>query len=713
MKKPETHSLQEQRGIRLAKIEDMKARGVNPCPDRFERTHTIAQAVSLPEGTLPTDTEGISTAGRLILIRKMGKLTFAHIQDFGGKIQIALSRQEIGEEKYNRFHDHFDIGDFIGVKGKLFRTKTGELTIDVAEYAFLGKALRPLPEKWHGLRDTEACYRQRYLDLIMNEETRRRFALRTKAARVIREFLDREGFLEVDTPILQTKPSGARARPFATHHNTLDIPLYMRIAPETYLKRLIAGGFDRVYEFGRCFRNEGMDPSHVQDFTMLEYYCACWNYEDNMDFTEKFIKHVLGETLGALEITYGGTRINFDGKWPRVSFRDLLLRDAGIDIDRFQTADSLRGEMKRKGIELEGIEGLSRGPVIDLLYKKVSRPKLVQPTFLVAHPIDLSPLARRNDERPELTDRFQLVVNGWEIVNAYSELVDPVDQRRRFEEQARLHDAGDEEAMPMDEDYLLCMEYGMPPISGWGLGFDRLVALLTDSENLRDVILFPLMKPLTTGTPCEETETPRPAEVTEEKKFVTDITDFGISREKALALFDEHVKDDILRKHCFASAAVMRALAKELGKSEEVWELAGLLHDLDFDTVKEPERHGLRTAEILREAGVNPQVIAAILAHNAEGLAPHGVRRLTDIDYALTAAETITGLIVATALIQPDKKLAGVKSESVVKKMDKKDFARKVNREGIGMIKNVGLEIEKFALIALKAMQTISYDLGL
>ncbi|RKY23658.1 MAG: lysine--tRNA ligase, partial [Planctomycetota bacterium] len=498
MKKQETQSLHEQRKARLAKLEDMRARGINPYPDRFERTHTTAEAAALPEGT-----DGVVTAGRLILVRKMGRLTFAHIRDFSGKIQIALSERTIGKEDYRRFHEHFDTGDFIGVKGRLFRTKTGELTIDVSEYAFLGKALRPLPEKWHGLRDIEACYRQRYLDLIMNEETRARFALRTKMARVMREFLDGEGFLEVDTPILQTKPSGARARPFATHHNALDMPLYLRIAPETYLKRLIIGGYDKVYEFGRCFRNEGMDPSHVQDFTMLEYYCAYWNYEDNMDFTEKFIKHVLRQALGRLTITYRGSEIDFEGEWPRVTFHDLLLKDTGIDIGRCDNAETLRKEIKKKGIEIEDIDTLSRGPLIDSLYKKISRRKLVQPTFLVAHPIDLSPLARRNDNRPEITDRFQLVVNGWEIVNAYSELVDPVDQRRRFEEQARLHAAGDEEAMPMDEDYLLAMEYGMPPISGWGLGFDRLVALLTDSDNLRDVILFPLMKPLASESQFE------------------------------------------------------------------------------------------------------------------------------------------------------------------------------------------------------------------
>ncbi len=312
--------------------------------------------------------------------------------------------------------------------------------------------------------------------------------------RELRRLLDDDDFTEVETPVLMTRPSGAMARPFATHHNALDIDLYLRIAPETYLKRLIVGGYEKVYEFARCFRNEGMDPSHLQDFTMLEYYVAYWSYEENMVFTETLVKELLTRVYGSLDDAEEKTGIRWSGDWPQVALSDLIKRDAGIDLVDFRDADSLRAEIKAQGHEIEGAEKLGRGSLIDHLYKKVCRPGLQDPVFLTSHPIDLSPLARRNDENPDVADRFQLVVRGWEIVNAYSELVDPVDQRNRLSEQAGLKAGGDHEAMEMDEDYLLAMEHGMPPISGWGMGIDRFVALLTKQSNLRDVVLFPTMR---------------------------------------------------------------------------------------------------------------------------------------------------------------------------------------------------------------------------
>jgi lysyl-tRNA synthetase class 2 len=348
------------------------------------------------------------------------------------------------------------------------------------------------------VQDQETCHRQRYLDLTMNRETMERFLLRSRLITSTRIYLDQHGFVEVDTPVLQTKASGAAARPFFSHHNSLDMQVTLRIAPETWLKRLIAGGFDRVYEFARCFRNEGMDPSHLQDFTMLEWYASYWNYEDNMRFTQALLQHVIVEAVGTLQLNLRGREVDFSGEWPRVSFRELILKDCGLDIAAYSSADELRAAIRAKGIGLpeQDIKDLGFGNLVDQLYKKVSRPQLTGPVFLVAHPIELSPLARRNDAEPGLTDRFQLVVAGWEIVNAYSELVDPLDQRQRLEEQARLKTGGDDEAMEMDEEYLLCMEYGMPPISGFGMGIDRLVCLLTNQVNLRDVVLFPLLKPV-------------------------------------------------------------------------------------------------------------------------------------------------------------------------------------------------------------------------
>lgn len=484
--------LNEQMKVRLDKIPAIREAGYHPFAERFERTHRPAEADKLPDGTT-----GVRVAGRIVSLRFFGKLAFGHLYDVGGKVQFAAQKSVLNQQ-FEDLKRLIDIGDFIGVEGEMITTKTGEKTINAQKLFFLTKSLRPLPEKFHGITDPELRLRKRYLDLIMSEESRERFLKRTKIIKTIRDFLDDNGFTEIDTPVLTNKATGALARPFLTHHNALDIDIYLRIAPETYLKRAIAGGFDRVYEFARSFRNEGMDASHLPDFTLLEYYCSYWNYVDNMNFTERLFKHLLMTILGSLELTYETQKISFDGDWPRYSFRDLILKDCGIDINQFDTREALMKEIDRKGIRFETdveIDKAGRGTIIDLLYKKVSRPQLINPTFITGHPLDLSPLARKNDENPLVVDRFQLVVNGWEVVNAYSELVDPVDQTERFKQQAEARAHGDKETMEVDNDFLQCMEYGMPPISGWGMGIDRIVALLTNASTLRDVILFPLMRP--------------------------------------------------------------------------------------------------------------------------------------------------------------------------------------------------------------------------
>jgi lysyl-tRNA synthetase class 2 len=480
------------RDERIEMIQELREQGYNPFPDRFERTHTIDQVAAKEEGE-----ENFRVAGRVIAIRKMGKLAFAHIQDAEAKIQTCLTVNELGKEGFQFFKKFVDIGDFIGVEGNLFRTKTGELTLLCKSFQLLSKALLTLPEKWHGLQDLETCYRQRYLDLVVNPESRRRFKIRRDVIRHIRNYLEESDFIEVETPVLQAKPSGALAKPFITHHNALDIDLYLRIAPETYLKRLIVGGYDRVYEFAKCFRNEGISSSHLQEFMMLEYYAAYWNYVDNMNFTEAMVKTVLEKVLGSLSFEYMGNMIDFSGEWPRKSLQELILQDSGIDIYEITTKDELWAVIKEKGIILDEAnpEKLGWGNMVDALYKKVCRPKIMSPLFLTSHPKELSPLARANDENSNITDRFQLVVAGMEIVNAYSELVDPIDQRERLMSQQALKDSGDEEAMEWDEDYVRCMEYGMPPISGWGMGIDRFVALITNDENIKSTVFFPLMRP--------------------------------------------------------------------------------------------------------------------------------------------------------------------------------------------------------------------------
>ncbi len=485
---------------RLSIVEEIRRQGGNPYPDRFERTHTLKNARLLTEGT-----PNVSICGRLISMRKMGKLAFGHLQDISGRMQISLSVDRLGEESFKALKKRIDIGDFIGVTGEVFRTRMGELTIAAESCMLLGKALRPLPEKWHGLQDVELCQRKRYLDLIMNEQARERFLLRSRVVARLRMFLEQHGFLEVDTPVLCNKYGGALARPFITHHNALDIDVYLRIAPETYLKRLIVGGFDRVYEFARCFRNEGNSPAHVQDFTMLEFYAAYWNYRDNLNFTRALILYVLDKAVGTTEIEFEGQTIEFKGLWPVVTIRDLIKEHAGIDIRENPSKEALLDACAQAHIVLDDIDvdKAGRGSLIDSLYKKTCRPNLIQPTVLINHPRETSPLARASDTDPSVVDRFQLVAGGTEIVNAYSELVDPVDQRQRLEDQARQRAEGDEEAMPLDEDYLEAMEHGMPPISGFGLGVDRFVALLAGEENIRSAILFPLMRP-ESASPTEE-----------------------------------------------------------------------------------------------------------------------------------------------------------------------------------------------------------------
>ena len=482
----------DQEKVRRSTLETLRTI-INPYPDHFVRTHEIADARLLEDGT--TD---VKVAGRIVLMRKMGKMSFLTIQDIKGKIQISIKIDMVGEEAYDFFKKYIDIGDFIGVCGEVFTTHTGEKTIRAASYEFLGKALKPLPEKYHGLTDTESIYRYRYLDLITSEESRNKFLFRSKFIKKLRDYLDKEGYIEIETPILNNKPSGATAKPFITHHNALDIDLYLRIAPETYLKRAVVGGFTKVFEIARCFRNEGMDTTHLQDFTMIEGYGAYLNYKDNMKFLQNMLQSIIKDLFGTLEIKVGDKVVDLSGTWPAVSFRDLILKYSNIDIKVYNTKESLLNKIKEDKIEIDSetpLENLGYGNLVDQLYKKVARPNVIGPIYLTEHPIDLSPLARANDDDKTITDRFQLVINGAEIINAYSELVDPVDQEQRLLKQAALKANGDEEAMPMDYDYIEAMEYGMPPISGWGMGLDRLIQLLTSSENIKDVVMFPLMKP--------------------------------------------------------------------------------------------------------------------------------------------------------------------------------------------------------------------------
>ena len=475
---------------RYLKLERIKARGIDPYPPRVRRTHTAAEAIS--EFEAGKSAGEISLAGRLMSVRVMGKSTFAHIEDGSGRIQIYLRQDSLGEEAYEFFKRDFDIGDFIGVTGELFRTRTGEITLHVNDFRMLAKSLHPLPEKWHGLKDVETRYRQRYLDLIANKEVREIFVIRARIVTALRRFLDERGFLEVETPVLQPIYGGAAARPFVTYHNVLDQELYLRISDELYLKRLIIGGYERVYEIGKDFRNEGVSHKHNPEFTQLEFYQAYADYNDVMEMAEEMISYVAQEVLGTTRITYQGSEIDLSPPWRRLSLREAIKEESGIDYEEYPDAQSLYQAIKAIGGDVEPKE--NRGKLIDTLLSNYVEPKLIQPTFLIDYPVEISPLAKRKPGHPDTVERFEGFVGGMEICNAFTELNDPLDQKERFLAQRRAYAAGDQEAHQMDTDWLTALSYGMPPTGGFGMGIDRLTMLLTDQVSIREVILFPHLR---------------------------------------------------------------------------------------------------------------------------------------------------------------------------------------------------------------------------
>jgi lysyl-tRNA synthetase class 2 len=479
---------------RFRKLDEINALGVKTYAGRYEVTASAQQLIDVhgarSREELEKERMTVSLAGRIVALRSFGKACFSHIQDGSGRIQLYFQKNTLGEQRFNIFKK-LDLGDFIGVKGHLFRTKTDELTVDVEDFILLSKSLRPLPEKWHGLTDVEIRYRQRYVDLIVNPEVKKVFVLRTRIIQAIRSFLNARGFLEVETPMMQSIPGGATARPFRTHHNALNMDLFLRIAPELYLKRLLVGGFERVYEINRNFRNEGISTRHNPEFTMLEFYMAYADYRDLMVMTEEMISGIAQEVLGTGEITYDGHRIDLSSPWKRLTFIDSL-REAGVPEQVIESADAARDYARRLGAGLKGGEPL--GKLLNEIFEAKVEPMLIQPTFITDYPTDISPLSKKRDDDPNYVERFELFVVGREMANAFSELNDPVDQKDRFVKQAREREAGDEEAHQMDEDFLRALEYGMPPAAGEGIGIDRLVMLLTGSPSIRDVILFPQMK---------------------------------------------------------------------------------------------------------------------------------------------------------------------------------------------------------------------------
>lgn len=490
-----SEELNEHMRVRREKMESYKNQGINPFGGKFNRTNfavdLTAEYDQFTKEELEEKTNKVTIAGRVMTKRGKGKAGFAHLQDLSGQIQIYVREDMIGEETYELFKST-DMGDIVGVTGEMFKTKVGELSVKATEFTLLTKSLRPLPEKYHGLKNIEQRYRQRYLDLITNPDSKETFILRSKIIQSMRRYLDGKGFLEVETPMMHGIPGGASARPFETHHNALDIPLYMRIAIELHLKRLIVGGMEKVYEIGRVFRNEGVSTRHNPEFTMLELYEAYGDFHDVMSLTENLIVHIAKQVLDNTTIMYGDEEVNLEPEWTRLHMVDAVKEYTGVDFWQQMSDEEAKALAKEHDVQIG--DTMTFGHIVNEFFEQKVEEELIQPTFIYGHPVAISPLAKRNDKDDRFTDRFELFIVGREHANAFSELNDPIDQRERFEAQVKERDAGNDEAHLMDEDFLEALEYGMPPTGGLGIGIDRLVMLLTNSPSIRDVLLFPQMR---------------------------------------------------------------------------------------------------------------------------------------------------------------------------------------------------------------------------
>lgn len=550
--KPESQieNLSEVLQVRRDKLSELQKMGRDPFKiSKYNVSHHSNEVVDNYDSL---EGQKVSLAGRIMSKRIMGKASFMHLQDQNGRIQAYVKRDDIGTDEYKLFKT-YDIGDIVGIEGFVFKTKTEEVSVHVEKLVLLSKSLQVLPEKYHGLKDVDLRYRQRYVDLIVNPEVKDAFLTRTKALKALRSYLDERGFLEVETPILNTIAGGANARPFITHHNTLDIPMYLRIANELYLKRLIVGGFDKVYEMGRMFRNEGMDMKHNPEYTAIELYQAYADYRDMMDITENVISHMAQVATGSMKINYQGTEIDFTPPWKRMTMEECVKEYAGVDFSEINTDEEALAIAREKGIEIT--PGMRRGEVINAFFEEFGEDKLIQPTFITHHPVEVSPLAKRNVEDPRRTDRFEAFANKWELANAFSELNDPIDQRGRFEDQVRKRELGDDEACEMDEDFINALEVGLPPTGGLGIGIDRVIMLLTDSTTIRDVLLFPTMKPLRDGSSEADGET--------EKKEVK----IDLSKVKIEPLFED-IDFETFSKSDFRVVKVLKC--EEVPKSNKL-----------------------------------------------------------------------------------------------------------------------------------------------
>lgn len=680
--------------IRLDKLETLKKQGINPYPATSRRENTIADARELMG-------KSVAVVGRVRGIRGHGKIMFADISDASGKIQLVLKSDIVTTEAFSLLPS-VDIGDFLSVQGSVDKTEAGEISIFVSDFQMISKSLRPLPDEWYGLKDVEERYRRRHLDLLLNPDVKSTLDKRWRIEQAIRTFMWGEGYTEVETPILQPLYGGTNAQPFTTHLNALDVDFYLRIAPELYLKRLIVGGYERIFEIARNFRNEGMDATHQPEFTMMEFYEAYADYHRIMDLTEDLIKYASQAANQSYLITIDGKSIDISGKWRRITVDEALMEYAGIDWSNI-TEEEITSLLKKSDIKVTGER--SRDKALFAIYDHFVTPKLIEPTWVIDYPRSVSPLSKEHRTKEGRVERFEGYVGGKEICDGWSEINSGLEQRARFEQEQRNMKMGDAEAQPLDEDFIQTLEYGMPPLGGIGIGIDRLVMLITNTWMIREVIPFPLMRPESpiTGIPSSIKQVAPGAD-----------KDTAISKTMAMDLLHQHTKNENLRRHMYAVGFAMRALAEKLGCDPDTWETFGLLHDADWEETKDkPDEHTKRTLAWLADAGITTgRIVHAMKSHN---------RKFTELaelegqmEWALETVDELTGFIVAVALMRPDKKLATVELSSIMKKWKNKAFAAAVEREQIAQCEEkLGIPLPEFISLTLKAMQEQHETLGL
>jgi lysyl-tRNA synthetase class 2 len=713
------------REAKITKRQSLEADGVSVHPYSFNKTHMVEQA---------RDAMGdvITTAGRIMNKREHGKVCFLQLQDHSGQIQIMVKEDGIGQEKYRQLIELIDPSDFLGVSGTVITTKTGEVTVEANSIEILSKALRAVPSSFQGIDDKEVRFRKRYLDLLIDSNVKKVIDARFLIEKEIRRYLqDVHSFVEVETPVLQPLYGGTNAKPFTTHMNALDSDFFLRIAPELYLKRLIVGGYERVFEIARNFRNEGIDQTHQPEFTMIEWYHAYADYTVMMDTAEGMIKHLAEKVNGNLNLTVGEVDIDLSGTWPRIRMIDAIKQHLDLDIRQW-TDEQYETFLKEKSLELTG--SFSRGKAIFAIFDKLVTSFLINPTWIIDYPKEVSPLAKQHRRDDGFVERYELYVGTKEMADGWSEVTDALEQRARFENEQKNMREGDSEAQPLDEDFLEAMEYGMPPLGGIGIGIDRLVMFLTNTWSIKEVIAFPTLRPTEEQVRMTEimlgkkkTSNQTPNVVEKKSDLQKHASSEGrkvlpLSREKAVHLLESLVENRGLRGHMYAVEAAMGGLWEHFSKeqpdavaeSKESWELVGLLHDADWEkTESTPDQHTRYLTQELTKLKVEDSWSDSIRSHNFEHL--DGQRQPeTLMEWSLYACDHMTGIVVACALVSPEKKLASVPLERVMKKFKEKSFAKGATRDEIlSGIEHLGISLETLASIVLSAMQVKASNIGL